>query len=228
MIRDVAELFAQPVLGIWGIFVSYVPNVSAALIFILFGLFAARLLSSLLETFLHKIKFDSYVSRVGINEVMTRFGFGKSAVAILSFLVYWSIILVFLISAAESVNLHAIPLLLKKTLFVFVPRIVTAVFIAYGGLLFSGFMSNVVLNSAATNNLRGGKALSKIVNLAIMVFTTIAAVEQLGIEMKIIRSGIDILFASLGLAFAIAAGLGGKDIAQNIIRGLLTEYKDEK
>ncbi|HAH32641.1 MAG TPA: hypothetical protein DCL44_10055 [Elusimicrobia bacterium] len=228
MIKDVAELFTQPVLKIWGIFVAYVPNIIAALIFILFGLFAARLLSSLLETFLRKIKFDSYTSRVGINEVMTRFGFGKSMVTILGFLIYWSMILVFFVSAADILNLTAIAQILEKILIIFIPRIAASIFIAFGGLLFARFMADVVLNSATANNLRGGKSLSRIVNFVILVFTAIAAVEQMGIEMKVIRSSINILFASMGLAFAIAVGLGAKDIVHEIIKGMFTENKDEK
>jgi hypothetical protein len=46
--------------------------------------------------------------------------------------------------------------------------------------------------------------------------------------MKIIRSSLNILFASFGLAFAIAVGLGAKDIAHGIIKGMFTENKDEK
>ena len=49
----------------------------------------------------------------------------------------------------------------------------------------------------------------------------------MGIEMKIIRSSLNILFASLGLAFAIAVGLGARDIAHGIIKGMFTE-KEEK
>lgn len=227
-VKDVAGLFIQPVLKIWDIFAAYIPNIIAALCFILFGLFLARCLSSLLEQFLRKIKFDSYTSRVGINEVMSRFGFGKSMAAILGFLVYWSVILVFFVSAADILNLAAVSQILEKILVVFIPRIATSIFIAFGGLLFAKFMADVVLRSAAANNLRGGKSLSKIVNFVILVFTAIAAVEQLGIEMKIIRSSINILFASMGLAFAIAVGLGAKDIAHDIIRGMFTENKEEK
>jgi len=227
-VDEVAELFIQPVLKIWGIFSVHIPNIIAALCFILFGLFLARLLSSLLEQFLRKIKFDGFSSRVGINEVMSRFGFGKSMAAILGFLVYWSIILVFFVSASDILNLAAVSQILEKILVVFIPRITASIFIAFGGLLFAKFMADVVLSAATANNLRGGKSLSKIVNFVILVFTAIAAVEQLGIEMKIIRSSINILFASMGLAFAIAVGLGAKDIAHDIIKGMFTESKEEK
>lgn len=226
MIRDIADLFVEPVLHIWTMFVAYVPNIIAALLFIIFGLFIARVLSSFLEQFLKKIKLDSYTSHVGINEIMVRFGFGRSPSAILGFLVYWSLILVFFVSAANIMNLNVISDILERFIVGFIPKIAAAIFIAFGGLTFAKFISDVVTNSAAANNLRGGKSLSRIVHFVILVFTSIAAVEQLGIEMKIIRSSLNILFASFGLAFAIAVGLGAKDIARDIIKGMFTENKD--
>lgn len=228
MLKDIADLFIEPVLHVWTAFVTYIPAIVAALLFIVFGLFIARVLSSLLEQFLRKIKLDSYTSQVGINEIMVRFGFGRSPSAILGFIVYWSLILVFFVTAANILNLTVISDILERFVVGFIPRIVAAIFISFGGLMFAKFIADVVSNSAAANNLRGGKSLSKIVNFVILVFTAIAAVEQLGIEMKIIRSSLNILFASLGLAFAIAIGLGAKDIAHDIIKGMFTENKEDK
>ncbi len=228
MLRDIADLFLEPILQVWTKFVTHIPALVAALMFIVFGLFIARVLSSLLEQFLRKIKLDSYTSQVGINEIMVRFGFGRSPSAIMGFIVYWSLILVFFVTAADILNLNVISSILERFIVGFIPRIVAAIFIAFGGLMFAKFISDVVTRSATANNLHGGRSISKIVHFVILVFTAIAAVEQLGIEMKIIRSSIQILFASLGLAFAIAVGLGAKDIAHGIIKGMFTENKDEK
>ena len=37
MLKDISDLFVQPVLNVWHIFANYLPNVIAALIFILFA-----------------------------------------------------------------------------------------------------------------------------------------------------------------------------------------------
>jgi hypothetical protein len=228
MIKDIAELFIQPVVNIWDKLSSYVPSLVAAFIFILFGLFIARLVSSLLEQFLRRIKLDNYTSSVGINELLIRFGFGKSFSRMLSFIVYWALLLVFFVTAADILGLTAISEILRRFIIEFLPRMTAAIFIGFGGLMLARFMGDVVMKSAVANNLKGGSSLSKIVNFVIIVFTLIAAIEQLGIEMKMIRNGVNILFAALGLAFAIAVGLGAKDIAHDIIKDLLTENKDEK
>ncbi|MBU2572952.1 MAG: hypothetical protein KKH28_02600 [Elusimicrobia bacterium] len=227
-ISDIVYLFLTPVLRIRKEFFNCVHNIAAALIFVIFGLFMARVLSSFVERFLSKIKLDHYTSRIGINEILVRFGFGKSPSYIVGFIVYWTLLAVFFVEAARMLNFDILSVILQRFLVEFVPKIVAAVFIAFGGLLFARFMLGIVQNSAAANNLKGGQALSKIVHFVILIFTTIVAVEQMGIEMKIIRSSFNILFASLGLAFAIAVGLGTKDIARDIIKGMFTENKEEK
>lgn len=227
MIYEITEPFFQPVMEVWAKFSEYVPKLVAAFTFVLFGLFIARLASSLLEQFLRKIKFDSYTSRVGINEILIRFGLGKSFTQVISFVVYWALLLVFLVTAANILNLTVISEILRR--FVdFLPNLMAAIFIGFGGLLFARFMADIVMNSAVSNNLRGGSSLSKIVHFVIVVFTLIAAIEQLGIKMKMIIGGINIMLASLGLAFAIAVGLGAKDIAHDVLRNLFTENKEHK
>lgn len=228
MLKDAADLFIEPIMHVLKLFENYIPNILAAFIFVLFGLFIARMLSSLLEKFLRKMQLDSYTSKVGINEMLIRFGFGKSPSHVLSFLVYWSLLLVFFVTAANMLNLTVISAILEKFLVGFVPRIAAAIFIGFGGLMFARFLSEVVMNAATANNLKGGRSLSKIVHFVVVVFTLIASIEQLGIEMKMIKGAVDILFASLGLAFAIAVGLGAKDLAHDILKNLFTDHKEEK
>lgn len=227
MLNEITEPFFQPILEVWNSFAAYAPKLVAAFAFVLFGLFVARVISSLLEQFLRKIKLDTHTSSVGINELFIRFGFGKSPSHVLSFLVYWGLLLVFMVTAANILNLSVISEILQR--FVnFLPNLVAAIFIGFGGLMFARFMADVVQNSATANNLKGGRSLAKIVNFVIVVFTLIAAIEQLGIKMKMIIGGINIMLAALGLAFAIAVGLGAKDIAHDILKNLLTENKEEK
>ncbi len=225
MLKDISDLFVQPVLNVWHIFATYLPNIIAALIFILFGLFMARVLSSVAENFLCRIKLDSYTSRVGVNEVLARFGLGKSLVTVIGLVIYWSLILVFFVSAANVLNLTVISAILERFVMDFMPRIIAAIFIGFGGLLFAKFLGEVVLNSATANNLRGGRLLSQIVYFTVIVFAAIVALEQMGIEMKVIRSSLNIILGSLGLAFAIAFGLGAKDAAASLIK---TAFQDDK
>ncbi|MFN8332968.1 MAG: hypothetical protein U0T81_17445 [Saprospiraceae bacterium] len=53
-------------------------------------------------------------------------------------------------------------------------------------------------------------------------FTLAIALTQIGIGQAIITNIVSIFFGSLGLAFALAFGLGGRDWARDFIRKYFT------
>jgi len=138
--KDVINLFWEPVVRTGEIFAAYAPGIIAAFIFILAGLFLARFLSTWIEQLLFKIKLDSYTSKIGLNEILTRFGFGKSPSRVISFILYWTLLLVFFVAATNTLNLPVISQVLEQFLLGFVPRITVSVVIAFGGLLFANFI----------------------------------------------------------------------------------------
>ncbi len=228
MINNFMVLFWEPVLGIWEKLINFIPHLIAAILIILLGFFISRVIASAVEHIFKKAKLDNWTSRIGLNEVMARVGLGKSPTMFLSALFYWFIMLVFIISAANVLNLSFFSKVLETFLLNFLPKVIAAIIIGFAGLLLARFVENTVYNSAVANNLKGGRSFAKIINFVILVFTGILAIEHLGLDMKIIRSSINILMASLGLAFAIAVGLGAKDIARDLIHSMLSEKEKDK
>jgi small-conductance mechanosensitive channel len=100
----------------------------------------------------------------------------------------------------------------------FIPKIIGAVLVLAGGLLVGHFLSEIVQNAAAANEIRGGVALSKIARLVVMVFATIMALEQIGLDTAIVASSVQIIMGTIGLGLAIAFGLGGRDAAAEIVK----------
>jgi len=219
MAQEMIQLFVKPLLEIWTKLTAIIPNILASLTFLLIGLTLARIVTTLAEKSLKKIQLDDYTSKVGINEILARVGFGKSPIFVITFVVYWSIMLVFIILAANVLNLMVITSMLEKFMF-FIPKLVVAVIMLFGGLLFARFMHEVIKNSAIANNLKGGVTLAKLVHGVILVFAAMIALEQLGIAMILITSLFQIMIAAFGLAFALAVGLGAKDLVTEYLRNI--------
>jgi len=226
MAEQLMQLFVEPVMDIWRKFVETVPNLVAALLFLLIGLTLARLLSSVVEKALEKVNLDNYTSKIGINEILARVGFGKSSAHVLTFIIYWSIILVFVTIAANVLNLYAVSVMLEKFM-VFVPKLVAGVALAFGGLLFGRFAYDVISSSARANSLRGGVALAKVVQAVIVIVATLTALQQIGMDTALLNSIMLIFIASIGLACALAFGLGAKDLAAKALENL-ADKQDQK
>jgi hypothetical protein len=200
--------------------IMHIPGIAAALLLLLLGMFTARLLRTVIDRLLTQARLDEYTSKVGINEVVARLGMGKSPVYVFSFLTYWFVLFVFFVSAANAVNLTVVSQLLERFA-LFLPILIGALLILFGGLLFARFLHEIVLNAASANNVRGGTVLAHAAYVLVVVFSAMTAMEQLGMKLSFISAAIQILLGSVGLAAAIAFGIGGKDVAAEIIRDLL-------
>lgn len=225
MSGQIVTVFIEPLLQLWESFVSIVPNIVACLVFLLIGLILARSIKSITAKALSKIKLDKFTSKIGINEIFARVGFGRSPSYALAFVMYWSVMLVFIVLAANALNLQIIMDLIKQFMY-FIPKLVTAILIIFAGLLFAKFVHNIVDSSATVNNLRGGKAVAKIADIIIIVFAVLLALEQVGIQMSLITDSIKIIIASMGLALAIGFGLGSKDLIAKYLENKFTEDND--
>jgi small-conductance mechanosensitive channel len=221
-LQGIYTLFAQPLIEVWHGFLTIVPSIVMALVFLVIGLVLARLLSAVTVKLLRRIHLDDITSHVGVNEIFARAGFGKSPSVVVSFVIYWSVMIVFIMMAGDVLHLSAVSDLLQRFT-LFIPRLIMAIVILFAGMLIAPLAYRVVNNSTSVNNIKGGATLAKVIEAVVLIFSVLIALEQLGVEMKIIISTVQILLGSVGLAFAIAFGLGAKDLAGEFLKGFFSE-----
>ncbi len=220
-----ANKTAEPFVVLFNKSVELIPGILAALIMLFLGLFLSRWTSTIVTKLLNSFKLDSWTSKVGVNEILTRIGFGKSPTYVIAFVLSWAVMIAFIIVAADALGLAAVRALLISLL-VFLPKLFVAIIILFAGLLLGKFAQGVVENSAKANNIGGGVLFSRTVNMVVIVFTVLLALEQIDINFTLLNDVILIIMASIGLGFAIALGLGGKGLVEEFLKK--TFSKEEK
>jgi hypothetical protein len=205
-------------------FAAQIPSLAAAFLLLLVGMFMARVLRTVAERVFDRAHLDEYTSKVGVNEVLMRLGLGKSPSYVLSFLIYWFVLFIFIVSAANAVNMTVVSDLLERFV-LFLPVVIASLLILFGGLLFARFLAEVITNAAAANSIRGGALLAQASYVVVLIFSAMTALEQLGMKMNFISAAVQILLGSAGLAAAIAFGIGGKDVAAELIRDLVNRKR---
>ena len=65
----------------------------------------------------------------------------------------------------------------------------------------------------------GGNLVGNIAFYLIVVFLSITALDQAGIDTSVIKSNLTLVIGSVLLAFTIAFGLGAKDVVQRLLFG---------
>jgi hypothetical protein len=217
MSQDWWNVVVGPFQQLLGGILNKVPGVLVAILLLLVGMLVARGLRAAVEKFLKFVRVDEYTEKIRLNELLSRLGFGHSPGYVIGFLVYWLIILVFLLSAANAVELTAVSRLLERVV-LFIPKLIGGILVVAGGLLLGHLLGEIVRSAATANKLQGAVALSKAARFVVIVFATIMAFEQIGIDTTIITSSVQIILATIGLGLALAFGLGGRNAAAEVIR----------
>ena len=227
MPQDWMSLLMGPVQQLLSEILVKLPAMLAALLLLLIGMVVGKIARTAAEKFLKLVHMDEYAEKAKVNELLSRLGFGQSPAFVIGFLVYWLIILVFLVSAANAVQLTVVSQLLERFV-LFVPKLIGSVLVVAGGLLFGHFFGEVVLNAATANKLDSAVAFSKVVRIVVVVFAGVMALEQIDIDTTIITSSIQIVLGTIGLGVAIAFGLGGKDVAAEIVKNFVARQSQRR
>lgn len=220
MTRNLVRLFVDPFLGAYDRFSGAVPTLAAALLLLLVGMFLARAVRTLIEAACGKLRLDDHTCRVGINEVLSRLGLGKSPTFALAWVAHWFILFLFIVSAANAVNMTVVSELLERFVGI-LPSLIAAVLILFGGLLFGRLLAHILRNAAAANSIRGGSFVAVAAQAVAIGASGVIALEQIGVRPQILIPTVQIFIGSIGLAVAIALGLGAKDLAADYLRDLL-------
>ncbi|MBI2387015.1 MAG: hypothetical protein HYV14_13565 [Elusimicrobia bacterium] len=218
--QNLVRLFVDPFLGAYDRFAGAIPTLAAALLLLLVGMFLARAVRTLIEASFGKLRLDDHTCKVGINEVLSRLGLGKSPTFVLAWVAHWFILFLFIVSAANAVNMTVVSELLERFVGV-LPSLIAAVLILFGGLLFGRLLAHILRNAASANSIRGGSFVAVAAQAVAIGASGVIALEQLGVRPQILIPTVQIFIGSIGLAVAIALGLGAKDIAADYLRDLL-------
>ena len=200
--------------------ITFVPKFIAGLIILLIGFIVAALLKRLVIELLNALKFEAVLKKYGVPEGKEEFNWTN----ILAEITRWFIIVLFLIPTASIWGLPQVVSLLN-TFLLYLPNVFVAAIIGVVGFVFARLAHDVVLASTRGVSKDTSKAIASVTKWAIIVFTLLAVLNQLGVASDLIRILFTGFVAMVALAGGIAFGLGGKDSAKSTLEDLRKKLK---
>lgn len=143
---------------------------------------------------------------------------------VLSEILKWMLIIVFLVPALEVWGLSRATVVVNQILF-YLPNVVVAVVIAFVGILASNLTADLVRHSVKSMGSTASNSLAVFTRGTIMFFTVLVVLNQLGVAQDLIRILFTGIVAMLALSGGLAFGLGGKDLAKEILEDLKSKMK---
>ena len=200
--------------GIYQI-VAFLPRLAAALGILMVGLAIAKMVERGTDAALHRIGFDRWMREGGVTEALERAGTTLDPSSVIAKLVFWTMILLVILLSANALGIAAVSILFAELL-AYVPNVLAAVMVLVLGILLGEFIKDLVLASAG--GLPGGINLARAAKAAIILLAVFMALDQLDIAQDIVLVFFIAVVGAAALAAGIAFGLGGREVAGEILR----------
>jgi hypothetical protein len=196
-----------------------------AVIIILVGWLIGFLLQWAVENVLRAAGAQSLFEKIRLESVLNRADIKKDTSGLIGSLLKWIVLLVAFMAAADVLQLTQVSQFFNNIL-LYVPNVVATVAIVLVGAIFADFMARVVRSSVYAAELSFGNMAGALTKYAILTFTFLAAMIQLGIAVTLLQTLFTGLVALLAIAGGLAFGLGGQSAAKDAIEAMRKEVNN--
>ncbi len=199
---------------------AVVPSVLAMLVLLLAGGVLGGIAGALVGRLARAVDLDRRSGAWGLTTALTRAGVARPPSQALRLLVGWGIFVIF---ATMGVDALAIPGAPGATgiLMRLLPSVLAALLILLVGALLANFVGQAALIAAVNAGLPEARFLARAARWAVLLFAAATALTELGIGRDMVLIAFGVTFGGLVLSLALAFGLGGRDLARNILESRL-------
>ncbi|WP_296253999.1 mechanosensitive ion channel family protein [Pseudomonas sp. UBA4194] len=205
--------------ALWTKVANFIPNLFGALVVVLLGFVVAKLLDTLLSKLLAKFGLDRLMAGTGLTKLLSRAGLKVPISTLIGKIVYWFVLLIFLVSAAESLGLQRVSATLDM-LALYLPKVFGAALVLLVGVLLAQLVNGVVRGAAEGVGLDYSAGLGRVAQWLVIVISISVAISQLEVKTDLLNHVIVIALITVGLAVALAMGLGSREIVGQILAGI--------
>jgi hypothetical protein len=198
---------------------QFLVSILLVIIILIVGWVICKLIKSLVTNILRRVKLDDVSDRIELDSILAKGGVKYSLSELIGVICYWLGILVTFVVALSTVGLIT-PGLVDKIIS-YIPNIIASIFILIVGMFVASLLKSIVQASVNNAGISHAAFLSRLTEIIVIVFAVLMVLEQLSIGVRISTITVAIFLGSLGLALALAFGLGCRDIAARFVSDLI-------
>ncbi|MHB1174178.1 MAG: mechanosensitive ion channel family protein [Sulfuriferula sp.] len=218
------DIFLASIASFWTQLAAFLPQLMAAIVLLFVGWLVAKLVRAGMVKLLHAFQFDKLSERSGIEAFLKQGQLEVSLSGLLAGLMYWLIILIVIVTVSNSLGLHIVAELFNRIV-LYIPNIIVAIFVLVLGTILARFINRLIFAYLSNIGVQGALTISTLSEYATLIFVFFVALEQLNIGRELLTAAFIIGFGAVGLAFALAFGLGGRDWAAGVIARMTQKRK---
>jgi small-conductance mechanosensitive channel len=204
---------------------GFIPNLIGFLVILVVGYFLAKIVKSVIAKLLDKVGLDEHLHSGQTGEYVERVSPGASPSRLIAAVVFWFIFLFVLSAAIGALQIPAVTAFMNQVLG-YLPNVIVAVLI----FVLAGVVAAAVAGLVAKTmgDTPTGKIVASVVPALVMGIAIFMILNQLKIAPEIVQITYTALIGALALGLALAFGLGGREVAGEMLRGAYQKGQQQK
>lgn len=187
----------------------------------LIGWIVAKILSKIITKLFSNRKLKAWSEKISSDKIVGE-DVNIDAGKIVAKFFYWGVLLVFMISATETLGWEVVSKEVGNLLR-YLPSLFSALLIFIIGVYIANFIRHTIYTALVSLGVLGSKLISKIIFYIILIILSVMAMNQAGVDTTIITNNITLILGSVLFSFALAFGIGSRVIVQNMLFSLYSK-----
>jgi len=209
---------------IWADFIDFIPNLLGAIIVFLIGWIIAVAIGKLIAEILKRAQFNRIFEGGEWKKALQKADIKVDASAFIGAIIKWVLLIVFLIVAIQILGFSQLKDFFNEVLS-YLPNVIVAAFMFVVAVIIADILEKVVRAAVEGSKMGYGGVVGMIVKWSIWISAIFAILLQLGIAEALITTIVQGIVALIVIAGGIAFGLGGKDVAGEILQDIKNKLK---
>ncbi len=195
----------------------FLPRLIAAILVLLLGAAVAKLVKRVVIKILEAMMVSKLVKNTPVDHFLQNAELGQKTEDIVGSVVYWLLMLVVIHTSVTVLGLTPISAVLARVLN-YIPNVISAILVLFFGLLLAGVVESVVKASIKSIDGKASRLFGKIASYMVMSVSVLVGISELGIAREFIMILFVGLVTMISLGFALALGLGAKDLVRQLLQ----------
>lgn len=203
-----------PAINALSIIFNFIPNIIFATVILIIGFFISKFFGNIIFKLLIMSDIDSKLAKIlPSNNIIQKIKISKAIKILTKIIIY----IIFIVESLDILQLSILTTI-GSVIINYIPILLTAIILIGIAIFLSGLIEKFLEDKISNLTIN-------VVKSTIYIVITFMILNHLGIATEIVNSAFIIILSALGIAFAIAFGIGGREFASNILKKLENSIK---
>jgi len=206
-------------------FFAFLPNLLAFLVILIIGYFVAKIIKGIVRKALEKLGLDQKLQDSDASQYVERVMPDASPANGISRIVFYIVFVFVLTAAIGALKIPAVTTFMNQVL-AYLPNVIAAIVIFVVAAAIAGAIAGGV--AKLLGDTPTGKVVAAAVPAIVMLIAVFMILNQLKIAPEIVQITYTALLGALALGLALAFGLGGREVAAQMLGQAYRKGQEQK